>query len=558
MTPEQREERFEKFASVLIATVTILAAITAFLQAYASNEADRADRQAQDFSIRATTTRVNGALEFSYDWQGAFQTWRELDLQAASAEQEGDALAAERFRRLQDHIASLSPLLNPPYFDEQQNWPDPARYEAELYLVEATRLAEHFAAQAELSNAWSNIANVFVIQLTLLTVALSLYGLSTTIRGMVRWLFVGVGSAIVAFNLGWMAVMLIVELPELPAEAIDAYAQGVGMAYQGRDAEAIALFDQALAIQPDYANALYERGNAYFFLGDYQQAVADYQAAREAGRNDVTVGWDLGWTYYLLGQFDQAVLVNAQVLALDPTLIGIRMNQGLALLAQGRFDNAQLEYQQALDEAVRQVNQARSTGQQPPASLWYYLDAGAADLESLLDQINGTPKPWTQAPPPDLVQADFARLQAFAQEHIKRIKEMTVALEFTGQPPPGPGNANVSAFRFGQEIYDQQGNLVRFDEYQTFEYGVDEIAIWFDFTGIPPGAQEVWKIYRNGFEDQSLRTVSEWALESSGKGVKYITYAYSNIFIFAPGEYTVELYIDQQLVQRGSFTVAGP
>lgn len=558
MSEPAKEERFEKLVSILIASVAILAAITAFLQTYSSTQAGLANRRAQEYSIQATTRKVGGSVQLSYDWQGAFQTWQELDLQVTAAEQEGDVLAAERYRALRDRIADVSPLLNPPYFDTAAGWPDAAKYEADLYLVEATGLSERFTAQAALGNAWDDIANAFVIQLTLLAVTLSLYGLSTTIGSWVRWLFVAVGSAIVGFNLLWMAVLLIWPLPELPESAIDAYAKGAGLAYQGQAGEAIEAFDQALADAPDYAAAFYERGNAYFDLGEYEKAAADYVAAQETGRDDVNVGWNLGWTYYLLGRFDDAVRVNAHTLEIDPARIGVRLNQALVLLAQGKYDQAGAEYGKALDEAARQVAEARAAGKEPPSSLWFYLDAGALDIENLLDRLKGNPKPWTQAPPVEAVTADVGGLRLAAEGQMKRIKEMTAALEYTGQPPAGPTSANVSAFQFGQEVYDDQGNFERYDTADIFPYGTNDMVILFDYAGMRDGQQEIWKVYVDGVEDPSLRVVSAWVIGESGSAAKSISYAYSNVFIFRSGEYTVELYIDSELLQRGTFHVQEP
>lgn len=547
------EARFERFVSILIASVTILAAITAFLQTYAGTEASKANRRAQAYSIQATTRQLSGAVQFSYDWQGAFQTWREVDLQITAAEQEGDTVAAERYRRLRDHLATISPMLQPPYF--AGDWPDSYKYEADLYVVEATRAAEHFAAEAARGNGWDGIASAFVVQLTLLAVALSLYGLSTTMGTWVRWLFVGVGSALVLLCLAWMALALIWPLPELPDDAIDAYAEGVGLAYQGRDEEAIPLFSTALDVAPDYASAYYDRANSYYNLGNYEQAAADYAAAKANGRDDVNVGWNLGWTYYLLGRYDEAVQTDVRVLELDPTVVGVRTNLALALMAQGKIENARIEYDHALNEAARQVVEAHAANQEPPSSLWYYLDAAALDIENLLAQVNGAPKPWTQAPAAHLVTADFGALQTFGAEQMKRIKEHTVALEFTGRPPGAPSSANVSDFEFGQEVLDVQGNFERYDTGDTFAYGTNDMVILFDYVGLRDGQSEVWKVYVNGYEDASLRVVSDWAVGESGGAAKSISYAYSNVFIFAPGEYTVELYIDSELLKRGTFWV---
>lgn len=548
------DDRFERFVSILIASVTILAAVTAFAQTYAGTEASKANRIAQAYSIDATTKRLSGAIQFSYDYQGAFQSWREVDLQISAAEQDNDTNAAERYRKLRDRLVGVSPLLQPPYFDGT-GWPDSYKYESDLYLVDATKSGEHFAAQAALGNAWDDVASSLVIQLTLLAVSLALYGLSTTMGSWIKWMFVVVGSGMVLFCFGWLMLSILWPLPNLPDGAINAYSEGVGLAYQAKDEEAIAQFDKALAIEPGYANALYERGNSYYYLGNYDQAVADYKAARDNGRDDVNVNWNLGWIEYLTGHYDEAIETDRHVLELDPRTVGVQMNLALAMLVDGKFDEAEAQYETALNEAARQVKEARDQGKEPPASLYSYTDAGAEDLINLLDELHGTPKDWTQAPSADLVTADHGTLEDKAQAEIKRIKEEVVALEYKGTPPTGPTSANVSAFEFGVEVNDSHGNFDHYDTGDTFRYGTNAMVILFQYAGFQIGQQEIWKIYRDGVEDPSLRVVNDWSLGESGSAAKSISYAASNVFILSPGEYRVELYVDSELLQTGTFHV---
>jgi hypothetical protein len=227
----------------------------------------------------------------------------------------------------------------------------------------------------------------------------------------------------------------------------------------------------------------------------------------------------------------------------------------VAKLAQGKYDEARAEYDKTLNEAVRQVTEARAAGKEPASSLWFYLDYGAFDIDNLLFQMDGVPRPWTEAPPVEAVSADLAEMRAVAEEQQKRIKEMTVSLEYSGQPPAGPTSANVSDFQFGQEVYDDQGNFVDYQLADTFPYGTNDMVILFDYAGMQDGQQQIWKIYVNGVEDPTLRVVSVWDLGESGSAAKTISYAYSNVYIFAPGEYAVELYIDSELIKRGTFYV---
>lgn len=550
------QTRAEKLVSFLIACVAILAAIVTSMQTHASGKSSEARRASSQYAIQAMQAKASGQTRVSHDRQGAYQTWYELDLQALAADLAGDTSAAARYRAVRDHIAGLAPIFSAPYFDPSSaSIPDIARYEADVYVVESARFSEKFTAYNELSNAWDSRANTFIVHLTLLAVTLSLYGLSTTLRGFMRGVFIALGTLIAGLVALWALVVMLLPLPSISEQAIEAYASGVGKAWYGDSSGAIADFDRALAIKPDYANALYERGNAWYFSGDYPSALANYEAALRAGRDDTSVGWNLGWTYYMVGRFDEAVETDRRVLKQDPSLVGVQFNLALALMARGDFAEAEAEYYRGVNQAVEEVTQAHEQGRQPPSSFWYYMDASAQDIDSLLLELDGNAKWWSQTPSRGVVTADIAQLRALALNMFHLLKETTTALEFTGAAPAPGVTFSASAFEFAQEEYDSGGNFLRYNKAFTFPSGINAMVILFDYSGAQPGQSEIWKVYRNGYEDPTLRVIGRWGLGESGSAAKAISYAYSDLFIFASGEYTVELYIDSRLVQRGTFIV---
>ncbi len=550
------QTRAEKLVSFLIASVAILAAFITSMQTYASGKSDEAKRASSQYAIQAMQSKASGQTRVSHDRQGSYQIWYELDLEALAADLAGDTAAAARYRAVRDHIAGLSPIFAAPYFDPSSGLaPDLARYEADTYIVESARFSEKFTAYNEVSNAWDRRAATFIVHLTLLAVTLSLYGLSTTLRGFMRGVFLALGTFIAGLVALWALVVMLLPLPSVSEEAIEAYAGGVGRAWYGDSSGAIADFDRALSIQPAYANALYERGNAWYSSGDLRSALADYEAARRAGRNDTSLGWNLGWTYYMVGRFDEAVEADSRVLQQDPGLIGVQFNLALALMARGDFAEAEAEYYRGVNRAVAEVTQAREQGREPPSSFWYYMDASAQDIESLLLELDGNAKWWSQTPGRDLVPAEPAQLRALALNMFHLLKDTTTALEFTGAAPLPNVIFTASVFEFAQEERDSEGNFIRYNKAVAFSSGINEMVVLFDYSGARPGQSEIWKVYRNGYEDPTLRVIGRWGLEESGSAAKAISYAYSNLFIFAPGEYTVELYIDTRLVQRGTFIV---
>jgi tetratricopeptide (TPR) repeat protein len=561
MNSEKRsagEERFDKLISVLIASVAILVAITAFLQNFASNRSNQSNRTAQALAIESTNREVSGALQFSYDWQSAYQTWYEIDQQVISAEQSGDTGAAERYRALKEEIVPLSPLLTEPYFDATSNRSDTAKYISDIYLVESTRLAELYEAHSAVGRAWGDMANAFVIQITLLTVTLSLYGLSVTLKGRVRWLFVVVGSGIVVVCVLWMGLVFLQSKPRVSEAAINAYAEGVGLAYQKKFDEAIAAFDKALAAKPDYANAIYERGFTYLSMKANERAISDFLAARDAGLQTVYMQWNLGWAYYLEGRFDDAIQANNIILDSDPTVIGMRMNQGLTRLAAGDLAGARLEYDLAIQEAAHQVKEARDINQEPSASLWYYMDAASIDLQNLVDQLLGNPREWTEAPDAGFVTGDREQITGFALDQIILLKEATLTLEYTGQLPPAQEVMAVSPFAFGTITQtDEQGYVTEFDEVAdaTFPRYTPSVDVQFSYTGPVPTKQIMWKVFYDGVEDASFRSLWDPDLSGSDTWYKTVGFNYTNVFVLSPGEYVVELYVDYHLVQTGTFYV---
>jgi tetratricopeptide (TPR) repeat protein len=550
------QTRSEKLVSFLIASVAILAAIVTTMQTYAAGKGNEAQRASSQFAIQALQAKSSGQTRVSHERQGAYQTWYELDLQALGADLAGDTAAATRYRAVRDHIATLVPIFATPYFDPASGFgPDVAKYEADTYVVESTRLTEKFTAYNELGNTWDDRASIFIVHLTLLAVTLSLYGLSTTLRGVMRGVFIGLGTVIAVIVALWALIVMVLPVPTISEDAINAYADGVGKAWYGDTSGAIADFDRALSIEPNYANALYERGNAYYFAGDYQASLANYEAAWSAGREDTNVGWNIGWNYYMLGRFDDAIAMDRRVLREDPSLLGVQFNLALALMARGDFAEAEKEYYKGVNDAVAEVTKAHEQGVQPPSSFWYYMDASAQDIENILLELDGNAKHWSQVPGRNVIAVDHEQLRAQARNMFQLLKDTTTALEFSDAAPIPNVAFTASPFQFAQEELDEDGNVVRYNIASTFPSGINQMVILFDYSGAVPGQSEIWKVYRNGYEDPTLRVIGAWGLQESGSAAKPISYAYSNLFVFASGEYTVELYIDSRLVQRGTFFV---
>lgn len=550
------EDRFKQIAALLIAVVTVLAAIIGLLQNDASARDDLANRKAQQFALQAMGLQVAGAAQFGYDYSDAYRNWSELNTQALSAQNSDDEAAASRYRVVAEQIISQSQLLAPRYFDPANDTLKLASYEADTYLVEVTRLREYFATWFDEKQAWDTKANTYVVHLTILAVSLFLFGLAMTLNSRLRWLFVASGLLISSIAVIWAAMLFTDRPSRLSDQAIDAYAKGVGLAHQDEHKAAVASFNEALRLEPGYAKALFELGSSHFALQEYADATKNFEAARAAGRNDMALAWNLGWAYYVQGRFDEAAQISRQALEKDAGAMGIRFNLAVTLLASGQFDAAKAEYTNTLAMAAKEVADAKAAGKQPPGSLWWLLDSAAADLDALLDQFEGeNDSYWSLMPPREKI-TDAGAVKTAAEQMLALVKNASVALETTGQPPVGPLAATIKPFEFGhQPEYNEAGEIVDYTPLDTFPPNTDQVIILFEYAGMQDGQEVFWKVYHNGEEDPSWRSIESWSMGPEGQAYFPISYAYSNVYTLAPGEYVVEMYVNAHLAQRGRFTI---
>lgn len=90
--------------------------------------------------------------------------------------------------------------------------------------------------------------------------------LAASARGFVRWALIVVVGLLL--GLGWRQLF--------PGRAVDAYQLGVTNLEEGEFAAAIPHFDRAIALDAQFAQAYWARGEAFMALGEYETAVANF------------------------------------------------------------------------------------------------------------------------------------------------------------------------------------------------------------------------------------------------------------------------------------------
>ncbi|MGD1083141.1 MAG: tetratricopeptide repeat protein [Verrucomicrobiota bacterium] len=103
---------------------------------------------------------------------------------------------------------------------------------------------------------------------------------------------------------------------------------------------AITQYHAALQIKPDYTEAHNNLGNALLAKGDLEEAIAEYRKASQTDPGNAQFHLNLGLALSASGDVNGAIAQYRDVLAIQPNFAAVRDNLGSALLLKGDVDGA--------------------------------------------------------------------------------------------------------------------------------------------------------------------------------------------------------------------------
>ncbi|QGM45152.1 tetratricopeptide repeat-containing sulfotransferase family protein [Methylocystis heyeri] len=124
--------------------------------------------------------------------------------------------------------------------------------------------------------------------------------------------------------------------------------RGAALAALRRTGEAIASFDQALRLRPGFVDALNNRGVALSALGRAAEALASYDQALALKPDFAAAHYNRGGALMALNRPDEAVASYDHALALRPDNAAALLNRGNVLFSLGRQQEALASFDSAL------------------------------------------------------------------------------------------------------------------------------------------------------------------------------------------------------------------
>ena len=107
------------------------------------------------------------------------------------------------------------------------------------------------------------------------------------------------------------------------------------------------LFDEAINLNPDNAQAWFGRGTAYGSMKKYEQSIQDFDRAIELMPNFTNAYFCRGGSYYLMKNFNQAIADATKTIQLNPNLANAYKFRGICFQKLGENAKAQADFAKA-------------------------------------------------------------------------------------------------------------------------------------------------------------------------------------------------------------------
>ena len=119
-------------------------------------------------------------------------------------------------------------------------------------------------------------------------------------------------------------------------------------AIQGDNIAALAGFNKAIALNPKFSDAYFNRGEIYFRTNQYDQALLDYNQVIQIKPEDSAVYSARAHTLYAMGKTEDALADYTKAMELSPNSVDAITEYADTCQSLGKWKDAAIAYQQAI------------------------------------------------------------------------------------------------------------------------------------------------------------------------------------------------------------------
>src|SRR5258706_306941 len=189
--------------------------------------------------------------------------------------------------------------------------------------------------------------------------------------------------------------------------------EGIALYNLKRYEEALAAYDQAMRLDPNYAYAYYDKGVALYTLKCYEEALIAFDRAIRLDPDSVDAYHNKGNALYELKRYEEALIAYEQAIHLDPNYAYAYIGRGVALRGLKRYEEALAAYDQAIRLDPNYAN------------AYYNKGLSLYNLKRYEEALIA----YDQAIRLDPNSADAHNNRGLALRNLKRDKEATQAFE---------------------------------------------------------------------------------------------------------------------------------
>jgi tetratricopeptide (TPR) repeat protein len=160
--------------------------------------------------------------------------------------------------------------------------------------------------------------------------------------------------------------------------------RGFAQRQMGSAEAALADYDRAIELNPEFAAAYLNRGAAHYHLGEIEEAVADYTRAVELDPENTNAYYNRALAYQALGEPDLAIEDYSRAIDLNPQFAAAYLSRGILYRDGGEPEKAIEDYTRAI-EADPEYADAYNNRGYLNAQMGVNLDEALEDIERALE-----------------------------------------------------------------------------------------------------------------------------------------------------------------------------